>query len=436
MPRIGIIGGGTTGIAAAYYASAAGHDVFLVDQFGLHNSYASSAGSSRFFRIMYADPRETLLVESSFALWREIEVASGRGILVPAPLIFYGYKEGSHTVEGDIPSTRATMQRLGVPFEELDSPAAIEKKFPVFNAASMPSDYVGLVQNNSAIVDVGQSFQAFTDLCEATGRCEILTPAVVFDLEQSGATGFRMSYRMADGGTHQRDVDHLIIAPGAWVNSLLGHFGWQSNLSIWQMSLGYYGAASRHPLWYEFGNKPGTEDNLWYGFPELAMPGHVKCSADFTNTKFKNPWDLTWRADPHLMDRLTSFMQTRFNDITSVPRPGTSEIQSCLYSMSPDGQMVLGRIPPRSGYLNPENVSMFILAAGRGFKFTPLIGRALVELALRGETLYNASIWDPMRNGILDPLTQANVIDWRNVRPEAAMHAHWDELCQNEREVV
>lgn len=436
MASIGIIGGGTTGIAAAYYASAAGHDVFLVDQFGLHNTYASSAGSSRFFRIMYADPNETALVEPAYALWREIEVATGREILVPAPLIFYGYKKGTRTVEGDIPSTKLTMQRLGVPFEELNSPAAIEREFPVFNASTMPEDYVGLVQRNSAIIDVSQSFAAFTELCEATGRVEILTPAVVFDIDQAANEGFSLTFRMADGPTCQRQVDYLIMAPGAWVNGLLGHFGWQADLTIWQMTLGYYKATSTHPLWYEFGNKDQGGRDLWYGFPELAIPGHVKCSADFTDTKFKNPWEITWQPNAALLSDLTKFMQTRFNDIISIPQLGSNEVQSCLYSMSPDGQMVLGRIASRSGFLNPNNAAMFILAAGRGFKFTPLLGRMLVDLALDSPSLYNANIWSPERNGILTPVQQPTLSEWRASRPENEMNEHWEKLHKTERSVV
>ena len=436
MASIGIIGGGTTGISAAYYAAAAGHDVFLVDQFGLHNSYASSAGSSRFFRIMYSDPHETALVEASYALWREIEKATGREILVPAPLIFYGYKDGGRTVEGDIPSTKHTMQQLGVPFEELNSPAEIERAFPVFNGASMPDDYVGLVQRNSATIDVSQSFAAFTELCERTGRVEILTPAVVFDIDQAANNGFTLTYRMADGPTHQRQVDNLIIAPGAWVNSILGHFGWQASLSIWQMTVGYYRNSGVHPLWYEFGNKGSDTDNLWYGFPELALPGHVKCSADFTDTKFSNPWDITWRADPTLLNNLTNFMHTRFNDIEAPPLLGTNQVQSCLYSMSPDGQMVLGRLPQRDGYLNPQNLSMFILAAGRGFKFTPLLGRMLVQMCLGGQDLYNADIWSPLRNGILSPTPMPTAQAWRDCRPEEEMNAHWESLHSTERSVV
>ena len=51
---VAVIGGGTTGLSAAYYSAAAGHSTALFEQYDIGNNYASSDGYSRMFRVMYS----------------------------------------------------------------------------------------------------------------------------------------------------------------------------------------------------------------------------------------------------------------------------------------------------------------------------------------------------------------------------------------------
>jgi glycine/D-amino acid oxidase-like deaminating enzyme len=62
--------------------------------------------------------------------------------------------------------------------------------------------------------------------------------------------------------------------------------------------------------------------------------------------------------------------------------------------MTPDAQMILDRLP---GY---HNISIFTGGSGRGFKFTPLFGRILVELATSGKTSYEIGPFSITRPGI------------------------------------
>ena len=96
-----IIGGGTIGLSAAYYAAARGLKTLLLEQFdSLAGPRASSGGASRMFRVMYSPSYMAKLAEISLALWKEIEAASGVEILWTQPLIFYGDSE--NTVEGNL----------------------------------------------------------------------------------------------------------------------------------------------------------------------------------------------------------------------------------------------------------------------------------------------------------------------------------------------
>jgi glycine/D-amino acid oxidase-like deaminating enzyme len=48
-------------------------------------------------------------------------------------------------------------------------------------------------------------------------------------------------------------------------------------------------------------------------------------------------------------------------------------------------------------------LSIFTGASGQGFKFTPLLGRILVDLATTGQTYCNISPFSISRPGILKP---------------------------------
>ena len=58
----------------------------------------------------------------------------------------------------------------------------------------------------------------------------------------------------------------------------------------------------------------------------------------------------------------------------------TADTRVCLYTMSPDGHFVVDRHPTRPQVVVATGFS------GHGFKFAPVIGDALADLALDGRT--------------------------------------------------
>jgi monomeric sarcosine oxidase len=380
-----IIGGGTIGLSAAYYAAARGLNTLLLEQFdSLANPFASSGGFSRMFRIMYAPAYMAQLAEVSLAMWKEIEAASGFDILWTQPLIFYGDPES--TVEGNIEQMKKVLTNLGVPYTWYPDPSGLLQQYPAFQ--TMPPDYIGLVQANSAVIRAVQSISAFADLASTAGATLLTEQLATF-------TGVSRPYQVTcPAGTYSAPC--LILCPGAWTNSALAPFNLQLNLTIWQMTIAYFQAAVgqyQYPLWYEFGPPAGTngQQQLFYGFPPDEIPGSLKVSADFTNNIYTEPHQCTYQPDPQILASLGSFVQQRFNGV----QPTLTDASTCLYTMTPDGQMILDNLP---GY---RNAAIFTGASGRGFKFTPLCGRILVDLATTGKTYYDISPFSINRPGII-----------------------------------
>jgi sarcosine oxidase len=136
-----------------------------------------------------------------------------------------------------------------------------------------------------------------------------------------------------------------------------------------------------------------TIQDLCYGFPPDEKPGYIKASIDFAfpDNVYTDPGRCTYQPDPKILSHLGRFLQRRFNAVSQTP----TDCSTCLYTFSTDGQMVLDRLPGH------PNVAIFTGDSGRGFKFTPLVGRVLVDLATTGSTGYDISPLSIRRPGII-----------------------------------
>ncbi|MYR36844.1 FAD-dependent oxidoreductase, partial [Streptomyces sp. SID4944] len=76
-----VVGGGLMGASAAWRLSARGHRVTVLERFGPGHDRGSSHGTSRIFRLAYAEPSYTELALRALPLWRRLEEESGRPVL-------------------------------------------------------------------------------------------------------------------------------------------------------------------------------------------------------------------------------------------------------------------------------------------------------------------------------------------------------------------
>ena len=63
-----------------------------------------------------------------------------------------------------------------------------------------------------------------------------------------------------------------------------------------------------------------------------------------------------------------------------------------MYSSTPDEHFVIARHPA-----HPESVTVACGFSGHGFKFVPVVGEILADLALTGTTGHPIGLFDPAR---------------------------------------
>lgn len=411
-----IIGGGIVGLASAYYATARGLRTLIVDQYGIRNDVNSSKGVERMFRLMQDNESEARLAETSLALWMELQLATGAPLLAMDDLIFFGHKDAPMTTEGNVSQVKKTMDRMAMPYEYLNSPDAIHKRFPLFNREALPNDYVGLVQASSASINVQAAASALFSAAMKTGRLSVLEKYAVTGLEYNSTPQKKQGY-VIDAQSDQETLcvraQHLILSPGVWADSVLNPLGLHQtkDWKIWQMNYAYWPIKNNDvkiPIWFEFGNLDASDHGTFYGFPPLnfdpSMKNRIKMSADYSYDLFDNPSQIHNEVNQRLITELSDHLSTMLDpgaiDLAHMENAGT-----CLYSMSPDGKLVIGRIPtePCSETFY-QGASMCVMESGRAFKYAPLFGRVLVELAVDGKTPYQSDleVFSSQREGLFN----------------------------------
>ena len=89
-----IVGGGSMGIATAYYLAKANQKVLVVDQFSIPNIYGSHHGETRILRLGYGNGGTYVpLVKESLDLWKELEKETGRTLYNQTGAISVGYPD-------------------------------------------------------------------------------------------------------------------------------------------------------------------------------------------------------------------------------------------------------------------------------------------------------------------------------------------------------
>jgi sarcosine oxidase len=367
-----VIGLGGMGSAAAYHLAARGQKVLGLEKFTPAHDKGSSHGGSRIIRQSYfEDPAYVPLLLRAYELWEQLAADSGQEVYRITGGLFIG-PPGCETVAGSLAAAR----EWSLPHEVLDA-REIVARFPNFTPAH---DDIAVYEAKAGFARPELTVQAHIDLALAAGA-DLRFGEQVLDWSET-AGGVRVTTAAATYTAGQ-----VVICPGAWAPKLLVEFGIpitvERQVLYWLDPVGGTGSFIDHPIFIDE-NASGRQI---YGFPAIDGPGGgVKVAF------FRKGIECT----PETIDRVVHLqeiaeMRDRVGELLPALDGPCLHSATCMYSNTPDQNFVIARHP------DCANVTVACGFSGHGFKFVPIVGEILADLAITGTTGHPIALFDPRR---------------------------------------
>jgi sarcosine oxidase len=359
-----VIGVGGMGSSTVYHVAKRGKRVLGLEQFDLAHDHGSSHGFTRIIRLAYAEGEAYVpLLMRAYELWRELEYVANERLLFITGGIDAGPAEGS-LVKGSL----AACKRFHLRHEVLTS-RELRHRFPAYH---LPASLTAVYQPDSGFVLPECAILAHVEAAQALGG-EIHAREEVLEWQ------VKRNEVIVRTPVDTYRASKLVITAGPWSAKLVKHLAVrrlampERQVLIWtqprEPRLFRLGA---FPIFYmEAPKAKGLA--RYYGLPIYGFPGF----------KFGKYHHLRQQADPDELNRgcdardesvLRQALRTYF---PAADGP-TMAMKTCLFSNSPDEHFVID--------LHPEFPQVSIAAgfSGHGFKFAPVVGEIMADLALHG----------------------------------------------------
>jgi sarcosine oxidase len=348
-----VVGLGGIGSAAAYrLAAGGGRRILGLEQFELGHDRGASQDVSRITRLSYHRPEYVALAIEAQAAWRDVEAASGERIVTITGGLDLAPPGGAESIDDYADS----MTAVGVPFEWLDE-AEVMRRWPQWR---LDRGTRAIFQAAGGIADPERGNAAHQRLAREAGA-ELRERARVASIRELELT-------LDDG--RRVTTGAVILAADAWTNELLAGLGRELPLTVTREQVTWYAATDperfspeRFPVWI------WLDQPSFYGFPTWRGPG-PKVGEDIGGRP-TTPATRTFDPDLDCLDRAAAFLERHMPGAVG----GAVETKTCLYTVTPDRDFVVDRLPGHPGVA-------VALGAAHAYKFAALFGRWLADLAL------------------------------------------------------
>ena len=363
-----VLGLGGMGSAAAYHLARRGQRVLGLDRYAPAHDRGSSHGRSRIIREAYWEhPSYVPLVRRAYDLWDELSAAARRpllritgGIMIGAPT--------TDLIRGSLESAR--VHRL--PHEVLDA-AAVRDRFPVFEPAD---GMVGVYEPRAGVLRPEECVQVHLDLAAAAGaELHHGEQALRWEASPAGVVVETARGRYAAG--------RLVIAAGPWAPVALADLGLP--LVVERQVIGWFEPVA-HADAFEPGRCPvyiwQVDGRLYYGFPRLDADGVKVAEHALGDPTTADTIERT--ITPEEIEEIRRDFLARYMPAANGRLLAAS---TCMYTLTPDIHFIVDRHPAHA------NVVIAAGFSGHGFKFQPVIGEILADLATEGRTRHDIGLF-------------------------------------------
>ncbi len=359
-----VIGVGSMGASAAYHMAKQGVKVLGIEQFEIAHEQGSHSGQSRIVRKAYFEhPDYVPLLEGAYKGWKHLEEETGQKFYFPSGIAYLG--EPDHFVMAGIKESARMYNIL------LDTLTKTQSA-----AFNVPKNFEQLIEPDSGFALTDQTIKTYSELAKKLGVV-IKTGEVV--------KGWKLKEGEVEVTTSENvyRASKIIITAGAYTKELVPKL--DKELKVTRQFLSWVKPAKEElfqldnfPCWM-ISDK--AHPGIFYGFPilpqkEFGGNGLMKVGHHLPGEEIEikdlHAFDACEEVEK-LTNILNQFIPEALGEIVTT--------SVCMYNNTPDEHFIID-------YLPDSNQQVVIASGfcGHGFKFVPVIGEILADLAMKEET--------------------------------------------------
>jgi sarcosine oxidase len=362
-----VVGIGGMGSATCAQLAKRGKRVLGLERFDIPHAMGSSHGVNRIIRLAYyEDPSYVPLLQRAYELWRELEIGFGEQLLFITGSIDASDRDGE-VFRGSLNSCEIH----DLPHEILSS-SQLRDRFPAYH---LPKNHLALFQPEGGFLASERCVVAnVVAAIEHGARIQARETVQAWD---STVNGVRVS---TDRGVYE--AEQLIFTAGAWEGELVPEIEAlvrpERQVLAWLQPIRpEFFCPELFPVF-----NLTVEEGRYYGFPIFSIPG-FKVGRYHHLEEQVNPNNFNREANHADEEVLRSFSVRYFPDSAGP----TMALKTCIFTNTPDEHFIVD--------FHPEfaNVLLVSPCSGHGFKFCSVIGEIVADLATRGATNHDISLF-------------------------------------------
>ncbi len=349
---VAVVGAGLVGAASARELAARGHSVLLLEQYAVGHDRGSSHGSSRIYRRAYPDAFYVALTGRADDEWVRLEDESGAALRTRT-----GGLDAGH---GHARLIHRVLQAHGVDSSLLPA-AEVGERWP-----GMTLDGEACFHPDAGHLDADLTVTTLLDL--AVGRGAVLREHEPLTRIEPAADGLLLH---TAAGTHR--VRTVVVAAGAWLPELLGGLSVTPALPplvVHQVEVFHHRHRDPGATWPTLVHADGS---MFYalGSGSDGGPAPAYKIGQFHSERSTTASGRDGVVDDGPRRAVRAFVEDQLPGLDPEP---VGEM-SCLFTMTPNEDFVLDRVPVGGG-----RVVIASACSGHGAKFAPLTGVLVADL--------------------------------------------------------
>ena len=373
---LAIIGAGVMGLFTALFASRRGARTLVLDAWRIGDSRAASYSLTRSIRNDYLDPLYARLAYEARKLWLDFQAESGEPFLIECgclniarasvtPALSETYAEQSYRVLQGLDLKTRAFDRVG-----------LHARFPQFDA-------------DIGRLDVEAGFLYVPPITQ-TLLVGLRAARVVIEQDtQVERISRRQGRIVIDTSAGERLAQRLVFTAGLGVNDLLARTeGCDLQLPL----------RPDRPSESKYFVPPQKKREQFmperlpvFAYLDVGIYGHPMLEGKTPGVKigYYNPPDV--RRQLTAVSSVRSFVAECMPELVDARVIDVEGADQCSYDLVADDNFILGPLP------GLPDAAIGTGWRGTGYKFAPLIGRTLSELALDGKAVEDIARFAPQR---------------------------------------